>query len=203
MGGAPAAGLTSNDFNGSGGATSSREFIAESNLRGVVVNGLYQALITGLRTEAMRRRGAISRAVQIHLILGIVMSSMRQGALTSVALSVLLLVFPWLAAPLSLAPSRAYDISAPSSAAANDSQAPAHGVGRLWIHPTLEQVLAPNPPGESHPHPVEIDLPAWNLSRGIALRRWLLSHGSALRTKAPESLRHEQQVQALELLALG
>ncbi|MFM7360781.1 MAG: AAA family ATPase [Cyanobium sp.] len=88
-------------------------------------------------------------------------------------------------------------------AATNDSQAPVHGAGRLWIHPTLQQVLAPNSPADSHPHPVEIALPPWILGRGIALRRWLFSHGSAIRIEAPESLRQEQQGQALELLAVG
>ena len=72
-----------------------------------------------------------------------------------------------------------------------------------WIHPALAQVLAPNPPGDSHPHPVEIDLPPWILSRGIALRRWLFSHGSAIRIEAPQALRLEQQGQALEMLALN
>ncbi|MEB3185453.1 MAG: ATP-binding protein [Cyanobacteriota bacterium] len=75
------------------------------------------------------------------------------------------------------------------------------GQGR--IHPALAQVLPPNPPGDSHPHPVEIDLPPWILARGIALRRWLFSHGSAIRIEAPQVLRQEQQGQALEVLALG
>ena len=79
----------------------------------------------------------------------------------------------------------------------------ASGTGQEWIHPTLSLVLAPNPPGDSHPHPVEIDLPPWILARGIALRRWLYSHGSAIRIEAPEALRQEQQGQALEMLALG
>ena len=75
--------------------------------------------------------------------------------------------------------------------------------GGVWVHPLLSRVLAPNPPGDSHPHPVEIDLPPWILSRGIELRRWLFSHGSAIRIEAPEALRLEQQGQALEMLALG
>ena len=72
-----------------------------------------------------------------------------------------------------------------------------------WVHPELAQVLTPNPSGDSHPHPLEIDLPPWILARGSALRRWLFSHGSALRIEAPEALRQEQQGQALEMLALA
>ncbi|MFM7547323.1 MAG: hypothetical protein ACKO8I_00290 [Cyanobacteriota bacterium] len=71
------------------------------------------------------------------------------------------------------------------------------------MHPALAHVLAPNPIGDSHPHPPEIDLPPWILVRGMALRRWLFSHGSALRIEVLEALRQEQQGQALEMLALG
>jgi predicted kinase len=72
-----------------------------------------------------------------------------------------------------------------------------------WVHPALARVLTPNPIGDSHPHPLEIDLPPWILARGVALRRWLFSHCSALRIEAPEALRQEQQGQALEMLAMG
>jgi hypothetical protein len=81
--------------------------------------------------------------------------------------------------------------------------AAAHGTTADWVHPELAQVLTPNPSGDSHPHPLEIDLPPWILARGVALRRWLFSHGSALRVEAPEALRQEQQGQALEMLALA
>ena len=79
----------------------------------------------------------------------------------------------------------------------------AQGTTADWVHPELARVLTPNPSGDSHPHPVEIDLPPWILARGVALRRWLFSHGSALRIEAPEALRQEQQGQALEMLALA
>ena len=77
------------------------------------------------------------------------------------------------------------------------------GTTAAWVHPALSQVLAPNASGDSHPHPLEIDLPPWIRARGVALRRWLFSHGSALRIEAPEALRQEQQGQALEMLAMG
>ena len=99
---APAAGLASIDINANGGSFGQAELVAESSLGALVVYGLYQALLTALRSEAMRRQGLIDRSTQIRLILDTALASMRQGALTSVALAVLLLVFPWLAAPLSL-----------------------------------------------------------------------------------------------------
>ncbi len=77
------------------------------------------------------------------------------------------------------------------------------GAATGWIHPAIVQTLEPNPPGDSHPHPVEIDLPSWILSRGMELRRWLYGFGSAIRIEAPEALRVEQQGMALELLAQG
>ena len=77
------------------------------------------------------------------------------------------------------------------------------GTASNWIHPAIVQTLDPNPSGDSHPHPVEIDLPRWILSRGMELRRWLFGFGSAIRIEAPQVLRVEQQGLALELLALG
>jgi hypothetical protein len=50
---------------------------------------------------------------------------------------------------------------------------------------------------------VEIDLPPWIHTRGVELRRWLFSHGSAIRIEAPDALRQEQQGQALEVLAFA
>ncbi len=58
---APAAGLAAIDLNGNGGAWSGREFIGESTLGGVAVYAIYQALLTALRTEALRKRGEIDR----------------------------------------------------------------------------------------------------------------------------------------------
>ena len=86
---------------------------------------------------------------------------------------------------------------------ASAQQPAGNGTGQGWTHPDLAQVLPPNPPGDSHPHPVEIDLPPWILTRGVELRHWLFSHGSTIRIEAPEALRQEQQGQALEVLALG
>ena len=77
------------------------------------------------------------------------------------------------------------------------------GAAPGWIHPAIDQTLEPNPPGDSHPHPVEIDLPRWILSRGMELRRWLFGFGSAIRIDAPEELRAEQHGMALEVLAQG
>ena len=99
---APAAGLATIDVNANGGALGQSEFIAESCLGGIAVYAIYQALLTGLRTEALRRQGLISRGEQMSSIGATVVVSVREGALTSVGLAVLLLVCPWLGVPLTL-----------------------------------------------------------------------------------------------------
>jgi hypothetical protein len=99
---APLAGLASIDVNLNGGSLSGGEFVAESTLGGMVIYAIYQALLTGLRTEALRKRGSITRAVQVQMIASTVWESVKQGAAVSLVLAVVLLIFPWLAFPLSL-----------------------------------------------------------------------------------------------------
>jgi hypothetical protein len=99
---APLAGLASIDVNLNGGSLSGGEFVAESTLGGVVIYAIYQALLTGLRTEALRKRGSITRAVQVQMIASTVWESVKHGAAVSLVLAVVLLIFPWLAFPLSL-----------------------------------------------------------------------------------------------------
>ena len=52
---APVAGLASINVNGSIGPVTPPEFISELTLGGMVVYAIYQALLTGLRTEAYCR----------------------------------------------------------------------------------------------------------------------------------------------------
>ena len=99
---APTAGLASIDLNGNHGALTGGEFIGESTVGGMLVFAIYQALLTSLRTEAMRKRGEINRSTQVQAILASVWETTKQGAAVSAVLSVVLLVFPWLGFPLSL-----------------------------------------------------------------------------------------------------
>jgi hypothetical protein len=98
---APLAGLASVELRapgyGSGG-----EFLAESTLGAVVVYAIYQALLSSLRTEAMVRRGELSRAQQATVVAATVWRSVQQGAAVGLVLGVLLLVFPWLSLPLTV-----------------------------------------------------------------------------------------------------
>lgn len=99
---APLAGLASVNINRSVGPVSSTEFVGESTLGGVLVYAIYQALLTGLRTEAMRKRGALDRQTQIRLVAESVWASAKEGAAVSAVLGVVLVVFPWMAFPLSV-----------------------------------------------------------------------------------------------------
>jgi hypothetical protein len=99
---APLAGVASLDLglSGSGGAG---KFVGESTLGAMVVYGIYQALLTALRCEAMVRRGEISRRDQASLVVRSVWSAMQQGAAVGLVLGLVLLVFPWLSLPMTLA----------------------------------------------------------------------------------------------------
>ncbi len=99
---APLAGLASLNINRSVGLVSSTEFVGESTLGGVLVYAIYQSLLTGLRTEAMRKRGALDRQTQIRLVAESVWASAKEGAAVSAVLGVVLVVFPWMAFPLSV-----------------------------------------------------------------------------------------------------
>ena len=98
---APLAGVASLDLGltGQGGG----KFVGESTLGAIVVYGVYQALLTALRCEAMVRRGEISRRDQASLVVRSVWSAMQQGAAVGLVLGLVLLVFPWLSLPMTLA----------------------------------------------------------------------------------------------------
>ena len=99
---APLAGLAAIDLNFNGYSASGGEYLVESSLGGVAVYAVYQTLLTALRTEALRKRGRITRTVQVRMISTTVWEATKQGAAVSLALGVVLLVFPWLSMPLAV-----------------------------------------------------------------------------------------------------
>ena len=62
--------------------------------------------------------------------------------------------------------------------------------------------LVPNPAGDSHPFPVEIDLPIWTLEQDRDLQAWLFRFGAAIRIEKPDSLRDLHRRIAEEVIAL-
>ena len=73
-----------------------------SVLGAAVTAALYSTVQEVLRSEAAVRRGQISRLEQQKQILAAVRHAVREGVMTSVMGSVLLLLCPWLAGPLAV-----------------------------------------------------------------------------------------------------
>jgi len=59
-----------------------------------------------------------------------------------------------------------------------------------WHHPKAPHVLEPGP-SDSHPYPVELDLPLWTVAADIDLRSWLFAFGGGIRIESPDVLRQE------------
>jgi predicted kinase len=72
---------------------------------------------------------------------------------------------------------------------------------RWWRHPKAPHTLAPLH-GNSHPYPIEIDLPVWTLASDVDLRRWLFGFGDGLIVESPEALRQEHQDRGRKVMAL-
>lgn len=62
-----------------------------------------------------------------------------------------------------------------------------------WHHPKAPHVLTPGDPADSHPYPVEIDLPRWTVARDVDLRSWLFGFGEGIRIAAPAELMAEHR----------
>jgi hypothetical protein len=62
-----------------------------------------------------------------------------------------------------------------------------------WHHPKAPHPLEPGSASDSHPYPVEIDLPRWTVERDVDLRNWLFGLGDGIRIEAPAELRTEHQ----------
>jgi predicted kinase len=62
---------------------------------------------------------------------------------------------------------------------------------RWWHHPKAPHVLQPGSPSDTHPYPVELDLPPWTVARDVDLRSWLFNFGGGIRIEQPEALRQE------------
>lgn len=71
-----------------------------------------------------------------------------------------------------------------------------------WHHPRAPHVLEPNPATDSHPYPIELDLPLWTLERDIDLRTWLFAFGAGIRIEHPEAMRQELIQRCLDSLAV-
>jgi hypothetical protein len=71
-----------------------------------------------------------------------------------------------------------------------------------WHHPRAPHVLEPNRADDSHPYPVELDLPPWTLAQDVDLRRWLFGFGAGIRIEQPSTIRQELLQRCQDVLAL-
>ena len=73
---------------------------------------------------------------------------------------------------------------------------------RWWHHPKAPHSLEPGSPADSHPYPVEIDLPLWSVEGDIDLRNWLFGFGAGIRIESPQALREEHHQKLETALAV-
>jgi hypothetical protein len=66
-----------------------------------------------------------------------------------------------------------------------------------WHHPKAPHVLDPGSAADSHPYPVELDLPSWTVEHDVDLRNWLFGFGAGIRIEAPAALLEEHRSRAL------
>ena len=71
-----------------------------------------------------------------------------------------------------------------------------------WHHPRAPHVLEPGLPADSHPYPVELDLPSWTVAADVDLRTWLFAFGAGIRIESPLELRQEHRERLQAALAV-
>ena len=71
--------------------------------------------------------------------------------------------------------------------------------GDPWRQPTRAPLLLEPSPADSHPFPIELDLPPWTVARDVDFRRWLFGYGADVVIETPTTLRdeHQQRAQAV------
>ena len=72
--------------------------------------------------------------------------------------------------------------------------------GDRWRQPSEAPFVLEPIEGETHPFPIEIDLPPWTVSQDVDFRRWLFGYGEAVEIDTPEELRLERRLLAKQLM---
>ena len=71
--------------------------------------------------------------------------------------------------------------------------------GDRWRTPARAPLVLEPIEGDSHPFPIEIDLPPWTVARDVDFRRWLLGYGFEVVIEGPEKLRQEHRDRAVQI----
>lgn len=98
----PLAGRVSIPLPGSPATLSRARLLSQASLGAVLVFGIYQALLSALRCEALVRRGELARREQVRIVCDTAWAAMQQGAAVGLVLSLVLLALPWLSLPLGM-----------------------------------------------------------------------------------------------------
>jgi predicted kinase len=62
-----------------------------------------------------------------------------------------------------------------------------------WHHPKAPHVLEAGLAADTHPYPVELDLPSWTVARDVDLRNWLFGFSAGIRIESPVELAAEHR----------
>jgi len=73
--------------------------------------------------------------------------------------------------------------------------------GDRWRQPAKAPLVLEPIQGDTHPFPVEIDLPPWTVARDVDFRRWLFGYGSDVLLEGPLNLQQEHVERAEALVA--
>jgi hypothetical protein len=71
--------------------------------------------------------------------------------------------------------------------------------GDRWRTPARAPLVLEPIEGDSHPFPIEIDLPPWTVARDVDFRRWLLGYGFEVVIEGPSELRQEHHDRAVQI----
>ena len=72
--------------------------------------------------------------------------------------------------------------------------------GDCWRQPNKAPLFLQPIEGDTHPFPIEIDLPPWTVARDVDFRRWLFGYGEEVRIESPEELRIGRRVTATKIM---
>lgn len=74
--------------------------------------------------------------------------------------------------------------------------------GDRWRQPAKAPLVLEPIEGDTHPFPIEIDLPLWTVARDVDFRRWLFGYGEEVIIESPNTLIEEQITRSFALAKL-
>jgi predicted kinase len=74
--------------------------------------------------------------------------------------------------------------------------------GDRWRQPAKAPIVLEPIEGDTHPFPIEIDLPPWTVARDVDFRRWLFGYGTEVVIESPKSVVHEISSRAQQMAGL-